>query len=103
MTNTSNPPNEWAELEEWLKLIVQNHDKLIADKKRGFPAGTQQYFTVNRILALFVEADRNGRLDELGSIKLDYGPYQAETFIDGKQQSVLDRINQLEGKDNEDS
>jgi hypothetical protein len=36
-----------------------------------------------------------GRVDELSGVRLDYGPYQAETFTGGKQQGVLNRINEL--------
>lgn len=47
-----------------------------------------------------ITADREAYADkraieELSKVKLDYGPYQAETFAGGKRQSLPDRIAEL--------
>jgi len=45
------------------------------------------------IEALITEA----RIDELGGVQLEYGHYNATTYITGESQSILDRLAQLRG------
>ena len=45
------------------------------------------------VKALITEA----RIDELGGVQLEYGHYNATTYITGESQSILDRLAQLRG------
>ena|SRR3990167_4697171 len=64
--------------------------------------GVSLYATQHTAQALLEWAEgfcKKARIDELGSVQLEYGHYLAQTFVNGQAMTIMERIADLEAKE----